>query len=543
MRQKLLFTIVLLHLHPILSAQVRTDYLVILGNTAPDSATQETLLLLSKQFGYTVQAYWNQTPTEIKNKFKHLKKQIFQPNDQLLLMMPADWIWDIRKKTWLLTEISGQLPTGKKSEILEWQDMLNAFEEIPCHRKLLLSTGAIHPDSFPFWRRPDSHAWETKKKISTATLFDKEDNVAAFLLSGSEKKDSAWSDMLFQMRWALTFYRNQQGYLSYATLIYCMDQLGLPHPVWGKLPQSDAPDFFWYSDRANKDRNAANDLDAWLVADQAGTEAAYLQYRRDFCPGGMLCDAALAKIEAFPKPVLKKNRQIIPLHRMVVVEGGSITLQEEEGRKVNRSIYYMSGRPNKLDDYVISKYEVTQAEWRAVMGNLPDKIHLPDCDNCPVTNVSPYLIEKFCARLREISDIPYRLPSEAEWEFAAKGGLYSKGYLYSGSNDPDEVAWYRTNSNRTLQRTGLKKANELGIYDMSGNAQEMTADTWNREVKYKAGFNEEQKSSYVMRIQRGGSFETETLKNLTNSVSTSMDISYSAPTIGFRLAFSTKYLK
>jgi formylglycine-generating enzyme required for sulfatase activity len=125
-----------------------------------------------------------------------------------------------------------------------------------------------------------------------------------------------------------------------------------------------------------------------------------------------------------------------------------------------------------LSNFYISKYEVTQALWMSVMDSNPS-VH-KGCYMCPVENVSWNQVQIFLAKLNTLTKYHYRLPTEAEWEYAARGGANSKGYYYSGSNDPDDVAWYR-NLNGT-QKVALKKPNELGLYDMSGNISEWCSD-------------------------------------------------------------------
>ena len=132
----------------------------------------------------------------------------------------------------------------------------------------------------------------------------------------------------------------------------------------------------------------------------------------------------------------------------------------------------------RVSDFEISRYEVTQALWEAVMGENPSGFK--GCAQCPVERVSWEDVQRFLKALNALTGERYRLPTEAEWEYAARGGRKSKGYQYAGSENLNAVAWYFDNSGDKTHPVGQKQPNELGLYDMSGNVWEWVEDCWHK---------------------------------------------------------------
>lgn len=239
------------------------------------------------------------------------------------------------------------------------------------------------------------------------------------------------------------------------------------------------------------------------------------------------------------KPVSKTKtvEQLVAelAQNMVFVEGGTFIM----GTNFDDNDYFEINADETpahkvtVSSYYICKYEVTQELWQAVMGDNPSVFKGA---RLPVDNMTLEECHDFLSRLNSITGESYRLPTEAEWEFAARGGNNSKGFKYAGSNNISEVAWYDENSGNKTHIVGTKKPNELGLYDMSGNATEWCQDWYHPNYyEYSDGIvNPKGPSTGTLRVYRGGDYFLKTkFHRVTNRHFPPI---YQGRGIGFRLA-------
>ena len=191
-----------------------------------------------------------------------------------------------------------------------------------------------------------------------------------------------------------------------------------------------------------------------------------------------------------------------------------------------------------LNAYYIAHTEVTQALWQAVMPEwqIIDEWHNP---NHPISNITWYDCQVFIQRLDSLTGMPFRLPTEAEWEFAARGGTNSQGYRFAGSNIADSVSWGLSNGGFRKHTVGLKRPNELGLYDMTGNVSEWCSDWY---APYKIGTEPNPKGPITgtEKIVRGGSFDN-CRANSHISHRTLQDPTQATQYCGLRLAMTLPY--
>lgn len=264
--------------------------------------------------------------------------------------------------------------------------------------------------------------------------------------------------------------------------------------------------------------------------------------KKKFLLVGMIIFSMLFLLQAEQNTILNSEMQkeVSISDRFVLIEVDSLQLSSNVGLDKNNLT---------ISSFYMGKYEVTQKEWQAIMGDNPSSFIGEDL---PVEQVSWYDAVDFCIKLSlkeglmpaykiyggsEVNCIlqsnGYRLPSIAEWEYAAKGASKTKSYNYSGSDSLANVAWYKANSKNKTHIVGSKAPNELGIYDMSGNVKEWC---WNlkdsKEIR-----NKEYLINKKKQVIRGGSYQNEEQNCLVTQV-VSFSPDFKKPILGFRLSRS-----
>lgn len=217
---------------------------------------------------------------------------------------------------------------------------------------------------------------------------------------------------------------------------------------------------------------------------------------------------------------------------MVVIPSGDYYMGVGGVRSASRFTHFVKIQ----SPFALSRTEVTQGQWRAIMGNNPS-INSRCGDSCPVENVNWPDVQEFIKKLNAVTGKQYRLPSEAEWEYACREGKQEK---FCGSEDADGIAWYEGNSDDAIHPVATKQANVWGIYDMSGNVLEWVADSWHKHAKHAPNDGsvykgEDDDDSY--HVVRGGAFN-DAWRNVDSTTRNYSETDFRGGNIGFRLAKS-----
>jgi sulfatase modifying factor 1 len=215
-----------------------------------------------------------------------------------------------------------------------------------------------------------------------------------------------------------------------------------------------------------------------------------------------------SKAPSKPKtPIDPKLAEVVKSieEKMIKIEGGSFTMGCFNPQDTECYFWEKPRHNITISTFYVCKFDVTQKEWKALMGATPAAKY---CAECPVVNVTWFDAQLFINKLNQLSGKNYRLPTEAEWEYTAKGGNKSHGYKYAGGDEALTVAWYDSVISREVHPVGQKAPNELGMYDMSGNVWQWCSDWFNEKYYSSSPSNNPSGPSTATkdRVVRGGSW-------------------------------------
>ncbi|MCI5117149.1 MAG: hypothetical protein D3913_04155 [Candidatus Electrothrix sp. LOE1_4_5] len=213
-------------------------------------------------------------------------------------------------------------------------------------------------------------------------------------------------------------------------------------------------------------------------------------------------DAVLMALETINERLAKLPGRIIANIEFIYVPTGCFHMGSTTGENDEKPVHKVC-----LDGFWIGKYEITQGQWRAIMDTKPPSNLLSgiNFDNYPVENASWNDVQKFIFKLKNKTGKEFRLPTEAEWEYACRGNSDDK---YCGGNDLDAVAWHKDNSNNFFHPVGEKKANGFGLHDMSGSVAEWCADWYKENYNGSRENNPQGPINGSYRVIRGGGWNS-----------------------------------
>jgi formylglycine-generating enzyme required for sulfatase activity len=245
-----------------------------------------------------------------------------------------------------------------------------------------------------------------------------------------------------------------------------------------------------------------SDEAAWRIAEEANTIAAYEAYlaKKENTLHQKDAEERIKDLKVTQYKNGDLHRDLLYTPEMIYVEGGTFQMGSNEAE------WAKPIHPVTLSPFWIGKYPITGEEYEVYFKETKVTKPIGSGGRYPVVFVNWDDATRYAQWLSKKTGKKYRLPTEAEWEYAAKGGNVSKGYTYAGSNDMEEVAWYNENSGDKTHPVGEKKANELGLHDMSGNVWEWCADWWPGSYTSEAQTNPSGPDWGVHRVLRGGSY-------------------------------------
>ena len=522
----------------------------------PVKNARDIAAILKSRFGFDTEILENPTQEQIIRKLNELT-QLYARNEdgkhpsdgQLFLFFSGHGMSEDENGYFLPADADPAAPWQKGIAYEIWRPKIN---NINC-RHILVALDACYSVRFdPDWKNKTDGQFRRPGEMtdSQRALANYEAYKARVFFTSDNKEDQTpdRSNFAKKILEGLRSANATDGFLTSKQLFANFVEGATPTPRAGTFGNDEPSSAFLFYDLNGAPKppplatvaNTEADNRAFEKARSRNTIEAYQDYL-DVFPAGRHkadCDEAIALLKqnkvAPPESTTENGLPLnLPDDGFVFVKGGTFTMgctsEQKDCEEDEKPAHEVT-----LSDFYISPYEVTQEQWKQVMGNNPSKAS-KDCDKCPVETVSWDDVQEFLKKINNQNPgRNYRLPTEAEWEYAARGGNLTKKSLYSGSSDIGMVAWYNGNSGNKTQPVSKRKANELGLYDMSGNVWEWCSD-WKGTYFSENQINPTRSTSGTVRVLRGGSGGSVPLDcRVANRFSVSPG--YRNDGVGFRLA-------
>lgn len=501
-------------------------------------------------YGFETEILRNADRTTILNTIEQYRAKTYAADAQLLVFFSGHGEFNEATKQGYFVPKGGLKTDPFGDSYIEYEGLKRRISSLPCNH-ILLALDACYSGTAdegialrgePGKRPGDNSDAERERYISSSLQYKSR----MMITSGGKVRTPDKSAFVAKFLEALRSQGGTDGLVN-APELFGYLTTATPKPVISTFGDHEPGGEFLFIRKiidetvrvqapamAPSNTEAADDR-AFTKAQERNTVEAYLDYL-DIFPKGkhtVDCKTAIAGFKAEPNTSslgkTSKNHMLnVFKDGFVKVEGGTFMMGCNSELQKTCEYDEKPAHQVTISDFYISPYEVTQKQWTWVMrrniqsdsfavqsflkqqfesglGNNPS-LASRDCDDCPVENVSWDDIQEFLKRINlQNPGANYRLPTEAEWEYAARGGKRSTDHLFSGSDELAMVAWFQGNSDDRTQPVGEKKSNELGLYDMSGNVWEWCSD-W--DGKYASGnrTNPTGPTSGTYRIVRGGSW-------------------------------------
>jgi formylglycine-generating enzyme len=571
---KYIFSLILLLFIVLQSANAQTaarkgkDYAVFFYVTEFDNGwqrlpkTENEMTAISSElqnnYGFNCKMVPNPTLETILKTLQSYEALTYGTNDQLLLFFSMHGSYDERVDRAYLVPKNGGYETREYRTWLSYDDLAQELGFIKC-KHLYVALDACYSGAFG-----DRHKGQPTELAYDATL-PCADNINEVLKKQSRLYATAGGKVRVpdESKFAKRFLDalvsgGKDGIVSDRDIIYQISSItGAVTPEYGTFKGDDRGSFLFVRKNACINQKPTttptpnNDADIadWKAAKFVNTLAFYEMYKRNH-PSGLYFEEAqdaINRLKQASVPAPNNQRQdnnsntaprIVPPSvsrlpfepEMVEVQGGTFQMGSNDGESDEKPVHSVS-----VSTFYIGKYEVTQKQWRDVMGTSPS--YFKNCDDCPVEQVSWDDVQEYLKKLNsKITGKKYRLLMEAEWEYAARGGNKSNKYKYSGSNNLNELAWYETNSGNKTHPVGGKQANELGIFDMSGNVWEWCSD-WLGSYSSNLAQNPTGADTGYYKVFRGGCWLHHGV-NCGTSNRGNRTVSFQDKGLGFRVGYS-----